>query len=316
MPIPDFTQNSGSSDVTLSKVLLEADPGSDAITFKVYLLFTLSSRSEAERAAATLPGLAEAYDLAGEEDNWKGALSVKPDDSLRAVLTAKEVVSGRQGAVAGGGVLIQGTAELVEVKAALSKKARTVLARLVFRGQSSAMAAGLADNLGRSVGMTFERLQGVLDFTAKAPGLKVGMIAAAMLADGQQVVGRVMEVDGENVSIQESGNEHSVSADKVLSKFAFSDDADTQAALVDYADRCQRRGVPVSWGALVDVMNGNMGNEDGASPGNGARVCLEDVEAAVAKVAGTGEREPGGEVVELPAPVKKGGRQPKASAMA
>lgn len=285
MPVLDLTQTTGTADVVLAKFMVEADSGSDAITFKVYVQSVLSSRSEAERAAATLPGLAEAYDLAGEEDNWKGALSVKPDDSLKVVLTAKEQISGRQGAVAGGGVIIQGTAELVEVKAALSKKARTVLTRLVFRGQASSVAAGLADNLGRTVGMSFERVQGVLDFSQKLPGLKVGMIAAVLLSDGSQVAGRVTEVAGDEVSVVECGREYGVSVKSVLGSFAFSDDADTQAALADYEDRCQRRRVPVSWKALVDVVGKNMGLEDGQSLGNGARICLEDVEAAVLKVA-------------------------------
>jgi len=325
MPVVNFKAQRGGADIALVKFLVESDPGNDANTYKLYLQMSLASRAEAELVGEMLPGLGDAYDLAGEDDNWKSVSSVKPADSIRVVLSAKEVgVGQRQGVVKPGEPIIQGMAELLELRASQSKKARTVLVRLVFRGQGPGVAERLADTLSRTVHMDYERAQGVLDFRAasKAPPLRPGMVVAASTSDGQQVVGRLVEIDGEELSLQESGTEVTVEAGSVIGAFAFAEDSDTQAALTDYADRCERRGVAVSWAALVAAMHRRMNLEDGTALANGSPVTMDDVEAAVVSLGGSepetatpDQSEPMAEVVELQ-PEQPVRRRPRAAARA
>jgi len=285
MSVVNFKAQRGACDLLLLKFLVEADPGNDANTYKLYLQFVLASRADAEVMGEMLPGLGESFDLAGEDDNWKSTSSVKPADSIRVVLAAKDAGPGqRQGVVKPGEPIIQGMAELLELKASQSKKARTVLARLVFRGQGPGTAERLADTLGRTVHMDYERAQGSLfSQPAKTPPLRPGMVVAASTSDGKQVVGRLVEIDGDVLSLQECGTEVTVEASAVISGFAFAVDADTQAALRDYADRCDRREVAVSWAALSQAM----GVLDGGGRTRDVQVTSEHVEAAVGTLGGT-----------------------------
>jgi len=327
MPVVNFKSQRGAADIALVKFLVESDPGNDANTYKLYLQMSLASRAEAELVGEMLPGLGDAYDLAGEDDNWKSVSSVKPADSIRVVLSAKEVgVGQRQGVVKPGEPIIQGMAELLELRASQSKKARTVLVRLVFRGQGPGVAERLADTLSRTVHMDYERAQGVLDFrsASKAPPLRPGMVVAASTSDGQQVVGRLVEIDGEELSLQESGTEVTVEAGSVIGAFAFSEDSDTQAALTDYADRCERRGVAVSWAALGKVL----GALEGARTAQAVTVTLEHVEAAVLTLGGAEQpmdrpdADTDGDTAEIaelrpaPRPAQPTRRQPRAAARA
>lgn len=320
MPVADLTALRGGCDVTLHSASHKADAASDALVIKVDLLMLLASRAEAETVEEMLPGLGEVFDRAGEEDNWKGSLSVKPAESLTVALTAKEAGQGqRQGPVAAGGVIIQGAADLAEVKASMSKRQRAVMVRFIFRGHGEEALARIAgvQRLGGSVAMSFERRQGVLQFgssTKAAPALRVGMIVAAGSGESQ-VVGRLTEIDGEALSVQDNGTEVTVEARDVISAFAFAQDADTSAALSDYQERCARRSMPVSWRALVEVLAAR-GATESMVP-----VTADDVEAAVAKVEAENatdtertepEGEPVGEVVEIEA----GKRKPRARASA
>ena len=328
MPVADLTQPKGACDVAINNVSFKADGAADALVLKVDLLMFLASRAEAEVVEAMLPGLGEIFDRAGENDNWKGANAVKPSESLTVVLTAKEAGEGqRQGPVAPGGVIIQGAADLSEVKANMSKRQRAVLIRLVFRGHGEEALMRLAGmlRLGGSVGMAFEQRQGVLAFspsTKAAPALRVGMIVAAGAGESQ-TVGRLTEIDGDELSIQDNGTEFSVHLNDVISAFAFATDGDTSAALSDYAERCERRSLPVSWRALVDVLVKRTGAE-GATPTSGLAVTADDVEAAVemvVKAAGVNpeptdepSQEPMGEVLTMTPDQSK--RKPKARATA
>ncbi len=325
MPVVDFKLPKGGCDVILSGDVAKTDAASDLFLFRVDVTLPLTSHEEARVAGRMLPGLAEMYLQADENNNWKAGTSVKPATSLLVVLTAKEAASGLvQGAVAPGSVIIQGTAELVELKASLSKRARVVLARFLFRGQAASVAEGLIQNRGRSVGLAFEQVQAVLPFatSAKPPALRPGMIVAASRSDGVQVLGRLVEIDGDQISLQEAGTEITVETSAVISAFAFSEDADTQAALSDYQERCERREVPVSWAALVSVLNASGGT---STP----KVTSDDVEAAMAKLdsqtaTDTGPAEgaaqepaqPMGEVVLFEQPEATPKRQPRARARA
>lgn len=312
MPVVDFSAPKGGCDVTIQKFVVEADSANDAFTYKLYLTMPLASRAEAEAVAEMLPGLADSFDKAGEDDAWKATTSVKPGVSLRVVLAAKEVGAGlRQGVVKAGEIVLQGTAELVELKANQSKRARIVVARLVFRGQAAAVAERLTDNLSRTVALTFEQLQAAIPFPSpgKVSTPRPGMIVAATAANGEQVVGRVVEVDGDELSLQESGSEITVEASAVITAFSFSDDADTRSALSSYAERCERRGVPVSWAALVSVL----GVADGRPGVAGVPVTLDHVEAAVAVLVGA---EPAGEPEAATEDNKRSKRRNQALALA
>ena len=319
MPVVDLTAQRGACDVTIHAASLRPDPANDALVYKLDLLMLLASRAEAELVEKVLPGLGETFDRAGEQDNWKGSQSARPAESLRVVLTAKEAGEGqRQGPVSAGGVIIQGTAELKEVKASLSKRQRAVLVRLSFHGHGEDVAAKIAGNLSRSVGMSFERAQGVLPFATTArptPALREGMIVAAGIGEAQ-IVGRITEIDGDAVAVQVDGTEVTVDRADVISSFAFAADGETSAALSDYAERCERRKVPVSWRALVEALAAR-GATEGTIP-----VTADDVEQATRTVEAQAgqpsteeeptQAQPMAEVVEI-APTK---RTPRARANA
>lgn len=326
MPVTDLTAPRGNCDVTLNSASFKADAASDALVIKVDLLMLLASRAEAETVEKMLPGLGEVFDRAGEEDNWKGTLSVKPAESLTVALTAKEAGQGqRQGPVSAGGVIIQGAADLAEVKASMSKRQRAVMVRFIFRGHGEEALARIAgvQRLGGSVSMSFERRQGVLPFSPSAkatPALRVGMIVAAG-SGSEQIVGRLTEIDGEALSIQDNGTEETVHINDVISAFAFAQDSETSAALTDYAERCERRSMPVSWRALVEVLVARNGASDAPALTSGQTVTADDVEVAVSKVEAENatsmeqvepEGEPTGKVVQI----ESGKRKPRARASA
>lgn len=291
MPVLDFTQPNGSADVVLSKVGLEVDPANDASVYKVSVLMLLGSVHEAEVVGKMVPGLADCFDRAISEDTWKATTAVRPGDSIRVTLTAKEAGPGaRQGMVAAGEPIIQGRAELLEIKATQSKRAQAVLVRLVFRGQGSMVAAHLADNLSRSVGMEFTRSSTQVSlFPAGAsptepalPAVVVGMVAAVTLPDGRQVTGRVMSAS-DTLTLIERGELFEVTPGAVVSSFSFATDPDTVAALDAYRIACDERSVDVSWAALVQVLSSALDNLSGD-----VRVSAQDVQAALVLFAPAG----------------------------
>ena len=264
MPVVDLKQLAGGCDVTLNNMSVKTDSASSGLIYKVDVLMILASRSEAAELGQSIPGLVASYDLAGEDDNWKGTTSVRPAESLRITLTAKDAPAGLpQGTVQPGDAVIQGLAEVLELKASQSKRARVVQVRLVFRGQGPDVAGRLVSNLSRTVALAFERQQAQLPLRPAAPSLRPGMIVGATMA------GEVFEV----------------SAGAVLSSFAFAEDSDTTAALSAYAERCVEASVEPSWCVLVDVVNRRGGVPEGSASSDGVAVTLDDVSACMEVVA-------------------------------
>lgn len=336
MPVVDLKQPAGGCDVTLNNMSVKTDSASSGLIYKVDVLMILASRSEAAELGQSIPGLVTSYDLAGEDDNWKGTTSVRPAESLRITLTAKDAPAGLpQGTVQPGDAVIQGLAEVLELKASQSKRARVVQVRLVFRGQGPDVAGRLVSNLSRTVALAFERQQAQLPLRPAAPSLRPGMIVGATMAEGAQVVGRLVEVDNDRLTLHEAGEVFEVSAGAVLSSFAFAEDPDTTAALSAYAERCAEASVEPSWCVLVDVVNRRGGVPEGSASSGGVAVTLDDVSACMEVVApgfvpapvmepvivpdepvqeSSTEQEQNGDVV--PFEIPKSGRRRRAAGMA
>lgn len=317
MPVVNFLGQVGTCDVVLQSARPELDAAAETYIYKVDLVMTLASRAEAELVGEMLPGLGDAFDKAGEGDNWKSTISVKPDLTVTVALTAKDIGTGkRQGSVPPGGVIIQGQAALVEMKASQSKRARTVMIRLKMAGHGASASEGLTDNLGRLVTLSYQQVQTAIPFPSqtRGPTVRVGMVVAVGVGDAQ-IVGRVSEIEGDRLSVSEEGREYTVASSDVISAFAFAQDSETQAALTDYAERCDRRERPVSWSVLVQAIK----DAEKAIAGSGeVKVTLDDVERAAELLSDDAE-EPTGQVVELnpaPAPAEGGKRRQRASGRA
>lgn len=274
MPAPDLTLSSNTCDAVLHRQASKLDGADNAYQYQIDLCYPITCRVAAEGLEDMVPGLANAYDQAIEEgDNWRASSTVKLDLDLRVVLFAKQSPPGQsQGPVDAGGVIVQGSGRVQQVKAELSKKVQRLIIRLLLGNQSYGVASALLANLQRTVTFSYDRPQQALNFHgAVRPAIMPGMVA--VLSGEPGLVGRVVEVIGETVTLKEEGKDHTAHTSEVVSAFSFSDDPSTESALDDYADRCRRRGYAPSWGVLVDVMSAD---EDGTRA-----VTLEHVEAAV-----------------------------------
>lgn len=278
--VPDLTAAQGAFDLTLTKMGVKLDGADNAFQYTLDLVFPITGRGVAEQLEEQIPGLANAFDQAIEEgDNWRASSTVKSGADVRAVLHAKAAGGGiAQGPVEPGGVIVQGSARVLFVRSDLSKRQQRVLVRVCMGGQPVTVATLLASNLERLVTFSFERNQQELPFsrTSARPALRVGMVVTLSGDVGER--GKVVELDGELVTMREDGVEKVVHATEVVSAISFSDDVNTDEALRDYQERCQRRGYAPSWGVLVDVLT----HADADTVSGTYSVTLDHVEQAVA----------------------------------
>lgn len=276
----NLTALTGSCDLTLHKLGVRLDGADNHYQYVIDLTLPITSRGMAEEMGDTLPGLPEILDCAVDDDNWKGSSVAKPGIDVKATLFAKAAPVGEaQGPVSAGDVIIQGSARVVQVKADLSKRQQRATVRLQMGGQGFIVSAPLTASLGRVVTFSFERksAQETLRFTdrAKRPAMSVGMVAT--VGGDYEVVGRVVEIDGDAVTLCEEGKDYVVHADNIVSAFSFGDDVNTAEALGEYEKRCVRRKYAVSWGVLADVL---AASEDGPWS-KGIMVTLDHVEKAI-----------------------------------
>lgn len=246
----------GACDLTLHKVAVRLDGADNHYQYILDLTLPITSRGVAEEMGDTLPGLPAVLDCAVDDDNWKGSTTAKPGIDVKATLTAKAAPVGEaQGPVLPGEIIIQGSARVVQVKADLSKRQQRATLRLQMGGQGFVVSSPLTASLGRVVTFSFERksAQESLRFTgSKRPAMSVGMVAT--LGGNHEIVGRIVELDGDAITLSEEGKDYVVHADEIVSAFTFSDDAETSEAIAEYQTRCARRKYALSWGVLADVL--------------------------------------------------------------
>lgn len=279
----NLTALTGTCDLTMHRVGVRLDGADNHYQYTIDLTLPITSRGMAEAMGDTLPGLPEILDCAVDDDNWKGSSVAKPGIDIKATLFAKAAPVGEaQGPVQPGEVIVQGSARVVQVKADLSKRQQRATLRLQMGGQGFMVSAPLTASLGRVVTFSFERksAQESLRFTdrAKRPAMSEGMVAT--IGGEVEIVGRVVEVNGDEVTICEEGTDYVVHADEVVSAFSFSDHADTVEALGEYAKRCARRKYAVSWGVLAGVLAAS----EGEPYTKGVEVNLGHVEQAIEKL--------------------------------
>lgn len=268
----DLLTADGQTCYTLARAETRIDPASECPIFLVDLKIELPGRAAAESLSQSMPGLAESFDLAG--DDYKAKMTVRRTESVRVAIRATQRPAGSPPALlADGEAILDGRAELVAMIGSLTAKSRNVIARLRFRGHGPMIAAYLADNLARTVLVAWTQPSQQLDMFAPPavrdgedqpevqptrPSVTMGDIVAATLADGAQIVGRVFEVDGAGIQVAEAGRVYTVQPADVISRFTLASDDGTTAALTDYADRCDGLEIPVSWSALVDVLRDSL----------------------------------------------------------
>jgi len=276
MPMIDFTQKQSEADGQLSRFTLKAD-GKDesAFIYECDVVFVIDSVADARTLASIVPGAVEVFERAGrEDDNWKFNTTVNPDlAGVRATLShAKR-----------GKVAVDGGVEVKSLRLRASKKAVAATAKLVFGGQTAAVAANLAPLLRAACSLSLEKLQGVIPFpSAKgAPEPQKGDLVVAWGRDVQQhYVGRLVEATEERIALDNFGDEYSIDPEEVTAVLKL--DGDVTALRKSFVSRCKRRDVQPMWDAVILAA---AESDSGLLSGGGTLVLTPEViERAVARI--------------------------------
>lgn len=244
MPMIDLTDQSAEADGQLNKFSIKADgKAEDAYLYEADLIFVIASVEDAKILDKIFPGAVRVQEESQREDtNWKFNATVNPDiTGVKATLSH----------ASRGKVAIDGGCEVKSVRLRASKKAIAATVKLVFGGQTAGTAAKLTALLRTACCLSIEKNQQVIPFPTKgvAPAVPGDLVAVWDSEVGQHYVGLVAESEDGRLTLDDHGNEYTVSADEVVAVVKL--DGDIKALIRSFKTRCKRRDIQPTWEAIL-----------------------------------------------------------------